>query len=212
MGAPVTGGTLNISGSFLMRAQRVGADTLLSRIVRLVSQAQRTRAPIQRIADRVAASFVPAVIVVALITFITWSLFGPAPRFSHALVNAIAVLIIACPCALGLATPISVMVGSGRGATAGILVRNAEALETLGRIDTLVIDKTGTLTEGRPRLVHLQSFGNCSEDDLLFAVATLEQASEHPLGNAILLAVMRRGLRLSRPEHADILPGKGSIK
>jgi Cu+-exporting ATPase len=208
-GSSVTGGTLNTNGSFLMRAERVGADTLLSQVVRLVSQAQRTRAPIQRLADRVAARFVPAVIVAACITFAVWAAFGPAPRFSHALVSAMAVLIIACPCALGLATPMSVMVGSGRGATAGVLIRNAEALETLGRIDTLVIDKTGTLTEGKPKLLSLTSFGPHSEDDLLFAVASLEQASEHPLASPLVNAASRAGLRLIRPADVEVLPGLG---
>jgi Cu+-exporting ATPase len=177
----VTAGTVNTSGAFIINAERVGADTLLAQIVCMVGEAQRSRAPIQRLADVVAAWFVPIVIAVAAITFIVWSLIGPQPRFAHALVNAVAVLIIACPCALGLATPMSVMVASGRGATAGILVKNAEALELLSRIDTLVIDKTGTLTEGKPKVVSV-------EGDFLRMVAAVERASEHPLANAIVAA------------------------
>ena len=177
----VTAGTVNTSGAFIIKAERVGADTLLAQIVRMVGEAQRSRAPIQRLADVVASWFVPIVIAVAAITFVVWSLIGPQPRFSHALVNAVAVLIIACPCALGLATPMSVMVATGRGATAGILVKNAEALELLSRIDTLVIDKTGTLTEGKPKVVAV-------EGDFLRMVAAVERASEHPLANAIVSA------------------------
>jgi len=180
-GTKVTAGTVNTSGAFVIRAERVGADTLLAQIVRMVGEAQRSRAPIQRLADVVASWFVPIVIAVAAITFIVWSLVGPQPRFAHALVNAVAVLIIACPCALGLATPMSVMVATGRGATAGILVKNAEALELLSRIDTLVIDKTGTLTEGKPKVVAV-------EGDFLRMVAAVERASEHPLANAIVTA------------------------
>jgi Cu+-exporting ATPase len=179
----VTAGTVNTSGAFVIDAERVGADTLLAQIVRMVGEAQRSRAPIQRLADVVASWFVPIVIAVAAITFIVWSLVGPQPRFAHALVNAVAVLIIACPCALGLATPMSVMVATGRGATAGILVKNAEALELLARIDTLVIDKTGTLTEGKPKVVAVEG-----GDDLLPMVAAVERASEHPLANAIVAA------------------------
>src|SRR5947209_2875465 len=182
-GIKVTAGTVNTSGAFLIRAERVGADTLLAQIVRMVGEAQRSRAPIQRLADVVAAWFVPIVIAVAAITFVVWSLAGPQPRFAHALVNAVAVLIFACPCALGLATPMSVMVATGRGATAGILVKNAEALELLSRIDTLVIDKTGTLTEGKPKVVAVEL-----ADDVLPMVAAVERASEHPLANAIVAA------------------------
>src|SRR4051794_12563865 len=182
-GTKVTAGTVNTSGAFLIKAERVGADTLLAQIVRMVGEAQRSRAPIQRLADVVAAWFVPIVIAVAAITFVVWSLVGPQPRFAHALVNAVAVLIIACPCALGLATPMSVMVATGRGATAGILVKNAEALELLSRIDTLVIDKTGTLTEGKPKVVAVEL-----EDGALNLVAAIERASEHPLANAIVAA------------------------
>jgi len=179
----VSAGTVNTSGAFLIRAERVGADTLLAQIVRMVGEAQRSRAPIQHLADVVAAWFVPIVIAVAAITFAVWSVIGPQPRFAHALVNAVAVLIIACPCALGLATPMSVMVATGRGATAGILVKNAEALELLSRIDTLVIDKTGTLTEGKPKVVAVEV-----GDELLNMVAAIERASEHPLANAIVAA------------------------
>jgi Cu+-exporting ATPase len=183
MGTKVTAGTVNTSGAFVINAERVGADTLLAQIVRMVGEAQRSRAPIQRLADVVASWFVPIVIAVAAITFVVWSLVGPQPRFAHALVNAVAVLIIACPCALGLATPMSVMVATGRGATAGILVKNAEALELLSRIDTLVIDKTGTLTEGKPKVVAVDV-----DDGLLRMVAAVERASEHPLANAIVAA------------------------
>jgi Cu+-exporting ATPase len=185
----VTAGTVNTSGAFLIRAERVGADTLLAQIVRMVGEAQRSRAPIQRLADVVAAWFVPIVIAVAAITFVIWSLAGPQPRFAHALVNAVAVLIIACPCALGLATPMSVMVATGRGATAGILVKNAEALELLSRIDTLVIDKTGTLTEGKPSVAQtLLSVLPVENTTILNMVAAVERASEHPLANAIVAA------------------------
>jgi len=182
-GDNVTAGTVNTSGAFLMKAERVGADTLLAQIVRMVGEAQRSRAPIQRLADVVASWFVPIVIAVAAITFIVWSIAGPQPRFAHALVNAVAVLIIACPCALGLATPMSVMVATGRGATAGILVKNAEALELLSKVDTLVIDKTGTLTEGKPKVVAVEL-----DQSHLSMVAAVERASEHPLANAIVAA------------------------
>jgi len=186
-GTKVTAGTVNTSGAFLIQAERVGADTLLAQIVRMVGEAQRSRAPIQRLADVVASWFVPIVIAVAAITFVVWSLIGPQPRFAHALVNAVAVLIIACPCALGLATPMSVMVATGRGATAGILVKNAEALEMLSKVDTLVIDKTGTLTEGKPKVVAV-------EGDFLRMVAAVERASEHPLANAIVSAATDIGI------------------
>ncbi|MGA8806412.1 MAG: copper-translocating P-type ATPase [Thermoanaerobaculia bacterium] len=185
----VTAGTVNTNGTFIIKAERVGADTLLAQIVRMVGEAQRSRAPIQRLADVVASWFVPIVIGVAAITFVVWSLIGPQPRFVHALVNAVAVLIIACPCALGLATPMSVMVATGRGATAGILVKNAEALELLSRVDTLVIDKTGTLTEGKPRVVQtLLSVSSGENATVLNVVAAVERASEHPLANAIVAA------------------------
>jgi Cu+-exporting ATPase len=192
-GDRITGGTVNGTGSVVMRAERVGADTLLARIVQMVSAAQRSRAPIQRLADAVAAWFVPAVLLVAVLTFVVWALVGPEPRLAHALVNAVAVLIIACPCALGLATPMSIMVGTGRGAQAGVLIRNAEALEVLERVDTLLVDKTGTLTEGKPRLVAVEAEG-IDEATLLALVAGLEQASEHPLAAAIVSGARARGL------------------
>ncbi len=206
----VTGGTLNGTGSFLMRADRVGADSLLSQIVRLVSEAQRTRPPIQKLADRVASFFVPAVVLVSLITFAIWMLLGPAPKLPLALVNAVAVLIIACPCALGLATPMSIMVGTGRGATAGVLVRNAEALELLQKVDTLVIDKTGTLTVGKPQLVSVEAAGGFTENEIIALAASVEQNSEHPLAGAILTAAKERGLMLSKPERFQSMPGKGA--
>jgi Cu+-exporting ATPase len=182
----VTGGTVNGTGSFTMRAERVGSDTLLAQIVRMVSEAQRSRAPIQKLADIVAGYFVPAVVLIAIVTFVIWGLVGPAPRLAHALVNAVAVLIIACPCALGLATPVSIMVGTGRGARAGILIKNAEALEVMEKIDTLVVDKTGTLTEGKPRLVSVIAASGKNEDEILRLAASLERGSEHPLAAAIV--------------------------
>src|SRR5437773_2284804 len=194
-GDRVIGATLNGTGSFIMRAEKVGADTVLARIVRLVSEAQRSRAPIQRLADVVASYFVPAVVVAAIVTFAAWALFGPPPRMAYALVNAVAVLIIACPCALGLATPMSIMVATGRGATAGVLFRNAEALETMEGVDTLVVDKTGTLTEGKPRLEAVVTAGGVEEKELLRLVASLEQASEHPLAAAIVAGAVERGVR-----------------
>ena len=201
-GSRVTGGTLNAAGSFVMRAERVGSETLLAQIVRLVAEAQRTKAPIQSLADRVAAFFVPAVILVAAATFAVWFVWGPEPRFSHALVNAVAVLIIACPCALGLATPMSVMVGTGRGATAGVLFRNAEALQTLERVDTLALDKTGTLTEGKPKVTKVIS----RDPRLLSYLASIEAASEHPLAGAIVSAAE---LPLKKAESFQSVPGKG---
>jgi len=208
-GARVTGGTVNGSGGFLMQAQRVGRDTLLSQIVKLVSEAQRTRAPIQRLADVVAGYFVPAVVLVAAITFLVWAIYGPEPRFSHALVNAIAVLIIACPCALGLATPMAIMVGTGRGAAAGVLIRDAEALERLHKIDTLVVDKTGTLTEGKPKVMSIQPQNGYSEMELLRMAASLERLSEHPLAGAILAAAKERQLSFERADQFQSLSGKG---
>ncbi len=198
-GDKVTGGTLNTSGSFVMEAERVGNETLLAQIVKLVNEAQRSRAPIQRIADLVAGYFVPAVVLAAVLTFFGWAFFGPQPRMAHALVNAVAVLIIACPCALGLATPMAIMVGVGRGAHAGVLVRNAEALETLARVDTLVVDKTGTLTEGKPQLARIEVFGGgkWSEGALLSLAASLERPSEHPLAQAIVRAAEERKLPLA---------------
>ena len=209
-GARVTGATVNGTGSFLMRAERVGSDTLLSQIVRLVSEAQRTRAPIQRLADVVASYFVPAIILAAVLTFAAWVVWGPEPKLGHAFVNAVAVLIIACPCALGLATPMSIMVGTGRGATAGILIRNAEALELLEKMDTLVVDKTGTLTEGKPKLVSvLPRSPQVSSADLLRWAGSLEQASEHPLAAAIVAGSKERGVTLAKATEFTSVTGKG---
>ncbi|MCX6616747.1 MAG: heavy metal translocating P-type ATPase [Acidobacteria bacterium] len=208
-GSRVTGGTLNGTGGFLMRAERVGADTLLAQIVRMVSEAQRSRAPIQRLADRAAAWFVPAVVLAAAVTFMVWALAGPAPRLAHALVNAVAVLIIACPCALGLATPMSIMVGMGRGALAGVLIRDAEALEILERVDTLVVDKTGTLTEGKPRLTSIVALPGWDEAELLSLVAGLERGSEHPLAAALTAAARDRGLGIPPAEAFQSITGKG---
>ncbi len=205
----VVGATVNGTGSFVMRAERVGRETLLAQIVRMVSEAQRTRAPIQRLADLVAAYFVPIVILVAAVTFVIWALYGPEPRMAYALLNAVAVLIIACPCALGLATPMSIMVGTGRGATAGVLIRNAEALETLAKVDVLVVDKTGTLTEGKPRLMTVTPLPNFSETDLLRLTAGLEQNSEHPLAAAIVAGARENGIVLAKVENFRSLTGKG---
>lgn len=199
-GDAVTGGTVNQTGAFVMKATHVGEDTLLSRIVKMVSEAQRSRAPIQGLADKVAGWFVPAVVLIAVVTFLIWFLVGPEPRFAHALINAVAVLIIACPCALGLATPMSIMVATGKGAQAGVLIRNADALETLEKVDTLVIDKTGTLTEGHPELVTVEAAGDLSEADLLIAAAGVETSSEHPLAAAIVRGAKDR----------DLTPGKAS--
>ena len=208
-GARVTGSTLNGTGGFVMRAEKVGMDTLLARIVQLVAEAQRSRAPIQRLADSVAAWFVPAVVAVAAIAFVTWALVGPEPRFAYALVAAVSVLIIACPCALGLATPMSIMVGVGRGAAAGVLVRNAEALETLARVDTLVLDKTGTLTEGRPRLVAVAGLDGRDDEEALRLAASLERGSEHPLAGAIVKGAEERGLAVSPVEGFLSVTGRG---
>ncbi len=206
----VIGATINATGSFIMRAERVGSETLLARIVQMVGQAQRSRAPIQRLADRVAAWFVPTVVAVAAITFVVWFLFGPQPRLAHALVNAVAVLIIACPCALGLATPMAIMVGTGRGASAGVLIKNAEVLETMEKVDTLVIDKTGTLTEGKPTVVGISQA--LEKDPELFRLAaSLERASEHPLGNAVVEAAVMRDLKLSPPQEFQSITGKGIL-
>jgi Cu+-exporting ATPase len=205
----VIGATINATGSFVMRAERVGSETLLAQIVQLVGQAQRSRAPIQRLADRVAAWFVPTVVAVSVITFIAWMLFGPQPRLSHALVNAVAVLIIACPCALGLATPMAIMVGTGRGAHAGVLIKNAEALEILEKVDTLVVDKTGTLTEGKPKLLAMRSVEPGRENELLRLAASLERASEHPLASAVVAAAAERGLTLSVATNFEYALGKG---
>jgi heavy metal translocating P-type ATPase len=208
-GDRVTAGTVNGNGSFVMVAERVGSDTLLAQIVRMVSEAQRSRAPIQRLADRVAAWFVPAVLAAAVAAGAAWWLLGPEPRLAHALLAAVSVLIIACPCALGLATPMSIMVATGRGAHAGVLVRNAEALEVFERVDTLVVDKTGTLTEGRPRLTTIQTAGRWSEAELLRLAASLERASEHPLAAALAAAAAERGLALAEPTGFHVEPGRG---
>ena len=211
-GDKVTGGTLNASGSFIMKAERVGGETMLSQIVKLVSEAQRSRAPLQRLADRVASYFVPAVIVIAIMAFSGWILFGPEPRFAHALVAAVSVLIIACPCALGLATPMSIMVAVGRGAHAGVLVRNAEALEMLAKVDTLVVDKTGTLTEGKPLVGNIVVFeeSEVSGEQLLRLVASLERASEHPLAKAIVRAAEDQNLLTQSVEEFRATPGGGA--
>jgi P-type Cu+ transporter len=208
-GAKVVGATMNGTGSFVVRAERVGASTLLAQIVKMVSEAQRTRAPIQRLADQVASYFVPAVLAAAFITFVCWAVFGPQPRYAHALVNAVAVLIIACPCALGLATPMSIMVGTGRGAGEGILVRNAEALETLEKVNTLVVDKTGTLTEGKPRLSTVIAADGMDQAQLLQMMASLEKASEHPLAAAILAAAQEKKIELLPVSNFASLTGKG---
>ena len=208
-GARVTGGTVNEAGSFVMRADRVGPEMLLSQIVRMVGDAQRTRAPIQRLADVVSSYFVPAVILIAVITFGVWANWGPAPRLASALVNAVAVLIIACPCALGLATPMSIMVATGRGAQAGVLIRNAEALETLEKVDTLVVDKTGTLTEGKPKLIAVESVDGRGDLEMLRLLAGLEKASEHPLAGAILAGAKERGLELPAAQDFRAVAGKG---
>jgi Cu+-exporting ATPase len=210
-GSRVTGGTINTTGTLLIRAERVGSDTLLAQIVRMVGEAQRSRAPIQRLADRMAAYFVPAVVLVATLAFIAWSVWGPAPRLAHALVGAVAVLIIACPCALGLATPMAIMVGTGRGATVGVLVKNAEALERLERVDTVVVDKTGTLTEGRPKLVAVVPLGGLLELDAVRFAAALEQSSEHPLAAAILAAARDRGAHVPAATDFRSVPGKGVV-
>ncbi len=209
VGDPLIGATVNGTGGLVMKARRVGADTLLAQIVTLVSEAQRSRAPIQRLADVVAGYFVPAVAVAALVTFCAWSAWGPEPRLAYAVVNAVSVLIIACPCALGLATPVSVMVGIGRGATVGVLIKNAEALELLERVDTLVVDKTGTLTEGRPRLVTVQAAPTFDERELVRLAASLERASEHPLAAALVRGAAERGVALEKVEDFRSYTGEG---
>ena len=208
-GAKVVGGTINGTGSFVMKAERVGADTLLAQIVKMVSEAQRTRAPIQRLADRVAKFFVPAVLVSSAITFAVWAIFGPQPHYAHALVNAVSVLIIACPCALGLATPMSIMVGTGRGAGEGILIRNAESLEIFEKVNTLVVDKTGTLTEGKPRLTEVIPAEGFDATNLLQSVASLEKASEHPLAAAILAGAREKKIELVPVTDFQSITGKG---
>jgi Cu+-exporting ATPase len=208
-GDRVTGGTVNGTGGFVMRAERVGGDMLLAQIVRMVSEAQRSRAPIQRLADVVSSYFVPAVVFVAIVTFVVWALIGPQPKLAHALVNAVAVLIIACPCALGLATPVSIMVGTGRGALAGVLIKNAEALEVLEKVDTLVVDKTGTLTEGKPRLVTFQSLQSSNDSDLLRLAASLERGSEHPLAAAIVAGAQEKEVQLAETRNFQSVTGEG---
>ncbi|HET8637148.1 MAG TPA: heavy metal translocating P-type ATPase, partial [Acidobacteriaceae bacterium] len=210
-GAKVTGGTVNRTGGFVMQAERVGADTMLAQIVRMVSQAQRTRAPIQRVADHVSSFFVPAVVGAAVITFAVWLLAGPEPRFAHALVNAVAVLIVACPCALGLATPMAIMVGTGRGAGAGVLIRNAEALEVFEKVDTLIFDKTGTVTEGKPTLTSVVPLEGFEEVGLLQLAASLEMASEHPLAHAIIAGAKERGQALLPVTGFRSVTGKGVV-
>ncbi len=211
MGVKVIGGTLNASGSFVMRAEKIGSDTMLARIVQMVANAQRSRAPIQRLADQVSGWFVPAVILSAAVAFAAWSIWGPEPRFTYGLVAAVSVLIIACPCALGLATPMSIMVGVGRGAQAGVLIRDAEALERMEKIDTLVIDKTGTLTEGKPSLVSIATVAGQDEGELLRLAAAVEQASEHPLAAAIVRAAKERKLDIPKVMGFDAPSGKGAI-
>jgi P-type Cu+ transporter len=207
--AQLIGGTVNGTGGLVMRAQRVGAETMLAQIVRMVGEAQRTRAPIQRLADVVSSYFVPGVVAAAVLTFLAWALFGPEPRMAYALVNAVAVLIIACPCALGLATPMSIMVGTGRGAAAGVLIKNAEALEVLEKVDTLVIDKTGTITEGKPRLISVLPASGVEEAQLLRLAASLERGSEHPLAAAIAAGAQERGLELASAEQFQSSTGRG---
>jgi Cu+-exporting ATPase len=210
-GSRVTSGTVNGTGGFMMRAERVGSETLLARIVQMVSEAQRTRAPIQRLADQVSAWFVPTVVVVAVLTFIAWSIWGPEPRFAYGLVNAVAVLIIACPCALGLATPMSIMVGTGRGALAGVLIKNAEALERMEKVDTLIVDKTGTLTEGKPRLTSVKAVSGQGESMVLRLAAGVERGSEHPLAAAILAGAAERGISSPAAEEFRSETGKGIV-
>src|ERR1700723_525650 len=209
LGARVIGGTVNGTGSFVMRAERVGSETTLAQIVKMVSDAQRSRAPVQRLADRVAGYFVPAVVLVAVLSFIAWAVFGPQPKMAHALLSAVAVLIIACPCALGLATPMAIMVGTGRGAVAGVLIKNAEALEILEKVDTLVVDKTGTLTEGKPRVASIFAIESLSENDVIRFAATLEKASEHPLAAAILAAAAERNVMPGKVAEFQSHTGKG---
>ena len=211
VGAKVIGGTLNASGSFVMRAEKIGSETMLARIVQMVANAQRSRAPIQRMADRVSGFFVPAVIAAAILAFAAWSIWGPEPRYTYGLVAAVAVLIIACPCALGLATPMSIMVGVGRGAQAGVLIRDAEALERMEKVDTIVIDKTGTLTEGRPSVTAIVAAEGQDENELLRLTASVEQASEHPLAAAIVKAAKVRKLELAKVMGFDAPSGKGAI-
>jgi Cu+-exporting ATPase len=211
IGAALIGGTINQTGGLVMRSEKVGRDTMLARIVQMVADAQRSRAPIQRLADAVSAWFVPTVILVALVAFVAWSLFGPAPSMGYGLVAAVAVLIIACPCALGLATPMSIMVGVGRGAEAGVLIKNAEALERMEKVDTLVVDKTGTLTAGKPSVVAIEVAEGFAEEEILRIAASLERTSEHPLAQAIVQAAEQRGIKLLEPTAVDQPVGKGIV-
>jgi Cu+-exporting ATPase len=208
-GERVSAGTVNQTGSFVLRAERVGSETMLARIVQMVAEAQRSRAPIQRLVDVVASWFVPAVVAIAVVAFIVWSIFGPPPAMAYGLIAAVSVLIIACPCALGLATPMSIMVGTGRGAQAGVLIKNAEALERFAKVDTLVVDKTGTLTEGKPKVTTLVAVEGMDESELLRLAASLERASEHPLAAAIVDAARERGLELAEAADFDSITGKG---
>jgi Cu+-exporting ATPase len=210
-GARIIGGTINQTGSFLMRADRIGRDTMLSRIVQMVAEAQRSRAPIQRLADQVSGWFVPAVILVAVAAFIAWSVFGPEPRMAFGLIAAVSVLIIACPCALGLATPMSIMVGVGRGAQLGVLIKNAESLERMEKVDTIVVDKTGTLTEGKPKVVAFIAADTRDANEVLRIAASLEQQSEHPLAKAVVAEAAVRGLALTKPSEFDSPVGRGVI-
>jgi Cu+-exporting ATPase len=209
VGEKVIGGTMNQTGSFIMRAGKIGRDTVLAQIVQMVAAAQRSRAPIQRLADQVSGWFVPAVIGVAVLAFVVWAVWGPEPRLTYGLVAAVSVLIIACPCALGLATPMSIMVGVGRGAQSGVLIKNAEALERMEKVDTLVVDKTGTLTEGKPSVVAVHTASGVAEADLLSFTASLERASEHPLAAAIVRAATEKSLSLTAPESFEAPAGKG---
>ncbi len=208
-GEKLIGGTVNGTGSLIMKAERVGKETMLAQIAKMVADAQRTRAPVQRMADVVSAYFVPIVLAVSVLTFVVWSVWGPEPRMAYAFLNAVAVLIIACPCALGLATPMSIMVGTGRGASAGVLIKNAESLELLEKVDTIVVDKTGTLTEGKPKVVSVVASSGHEEAELMRLAASLEQASEHPLASAIVKGATERGLSLSSPESFESTTGKG---
>src|SRR3954465_8467384 len=208
-GSKVIGGTVNQTGALVMRADKIGADTMLSRIVAMVAEAQRSRAPIQRLADVVAGYFVPAVILVAVLAFIAWAIWGPSPPFAYGLVAAVSVLIIACPYLLGLATPMSIMVGVGKGATAGVLIKNAEALERMEKVDTLVVDKTGTLTEGKPRVVAIASAAGLSQDEILGLAASLERSSEHPLAAAIVATAREHVVSLQEPAEFISVTGKG---
>ena len=211
MGSTVIGGTINQTGSFIIRAEKVGQKTMLAQIVKMVANAQRSRAPIQRLADTVSGTFVPAVILIALSAFAVWILYGPDPAFTYALIAAVSVLIIACPCALGLATPMSIMVGVGRGAQAGVLIRNAEALERMEKVNTLIVDKTGTLTEGKPRVTEIVAVGDYSQDDVLNISASLEKGSEHPLAYAIMMAAQEKNMKLAAVENFDSPTGKGVV-